>query len=330
MKAPQTQSRAPLPHERLLLAWPRSAELWEGEAALAAARDAISRFAKIASRFLPVTVLTADGKTDMQAAGALAGLPGVERRVLAYDDIWLRDTGPIWAPWGPADRPVVARFDGWGGKFPHAHDAQLARRLLDLWGLEAEVFDGVAEGGGVLVSNQGVGLTTHEWLDARGHRVKALKAFGAERWLVLAHGLVDDHTDGHVDLVARFTDAGDVVACVADRTDETQFARLEGNLRQLEKAHQEGHVGRVWPLPLPADRSLAGGVRPPRSYANFLAVPGGLLVPTFDDPRDTEALDLLQAAFPGREVVGVNATGLVAGGGALHCCSLLIPEGVAL
>jgi agmatine deiminase len=147
--------------------------------------------------------------------------------------------------------------------------------------------------------------------------------------LVLPYGLVHDHTDGHVDLVARFTDAGDVVACVTDQADEAQFARLEGNLRQLEVAVNDGLVDRVWPLPLPADRSLAGGVRPPRSYANFLAVPGGLLVPTFDDPRDTEALDLLQAAFPGREVVGVNATGLVAGGGALHCCSLLIPEGVA-
>ena len=314
--------------ERLLLAWPRSAALWEGETALEAARQSVRQFAMTAARFLPVTVLTADAETDRSAARDLEGVSAVDRHTVPYDDIWLRDTGPIWMPPSPAGQPIVGLFDGWGEKFAHAEDARLASRLVDELGLTARRFDGVLEGGGLQVSGGGVGLTTREWLDARGLTPAGLTVFGADAWVVLDYGLVDDHTDGHVDLVARFTDGGDVVACVADEDDVPQHERLKQNFEQLLQAAADGLVGGVTALPLPKDRTPVGGVRPPRSYANFVVVPGGLLVPTYNDPRDDEALATLAASFPGREVVGVDATGLVAGGGALHCCSVTLPEGV--
>lgn len=320
----------PVKDGRVLLAWPRSATLWEGEDALEAARRSVQGFAAAAARFLPVTVLTADAETDRSAAFALAGMTGVDRLMLPYDDIWLRDTGPLWLPGVAADRPVVGTFDGWGGKYAHALDAQVARRLVAKLGLSSVRFDGVMEGGGLLMSNAGVGLTTREWLQARGLTPQQLNVLNADAWVVLDHGLLDDHTDGHIDLVARYTDAGDVLACVADDDDTQQHARLAQNLETLLGASADGLVGQVIPLPLPRDRSLVGGVRPPRSYANFLAVPGGLLVPTFNDVRDDEALAQLSAVFPGRQVVPVDATGLVVGGGALHCCSLTLPEGMEL
>jgi agmatine deiminase len=132
---------------------------------------------------------------------------------------------------------------------------------------------------------------------------------------------VGDDTDGHIDDIARFVDAGTLVAAIEPDTSDANAAPLAENLRRLRGMRDlSGKPFAIATLPMPPPLAI-GGQRCPASYANFYLGNGVALVPTFGAPTDARALAILRELLPGREVVGVRCEELVYGLGAIHCLS---------
>ncbi len=151
---------------------------------------------------------------------------------------------------------------------------------------------------------------------------------GARKVIWLGRGIAGDDTHGHVDDLCRFTDETTVVLADETSTADANYAPLRDNRERLEGATTaDGRPLRVVPLPMPAPLSL-DGVRLPASYANFYVANTVVLVPTFNDPRDRQALGILAELFPTRSVVGIHAVDLVWGLGTLHCMTQQEPQPV--
>ena len=222
-------------------------------------------------------------------------------------------------------------FDSWGRKYPPwDRDDAVPRRAAEL--LDLPRFDAglVLEGGSIDGNGRGAILTTESVLlnpnRGAGRSREALERvlaefLGATHVLWLAGGIEGDDTDGHVDDVARFVDAGTVVAAVEPDAADPNSGPLSENLRRLRAMRdQDGKPLTVVPLPMPP-RLAPGGDRCPASYANFYLANGAVLVPTFGGPSDARALAVLAELLPTREVVGIPSADLVVGLGALHCAT---------
>ncbi|NBC97043.1 MAG: agmatine deiminase [Deinococcus-Thermus bacterium] len=328
------------PHAATWISWPAGEALWEG--VLEPVRDEVTALVRTLARFEPVVVNVGDAAAEADARRRLAdaGVPdgAVAMHRVPMDDAWLRDNGPLFVVnESGALAATDWRFDGWGGTYAAARDDRVPTAIAETLGIPRFAYDAVLEGGAIEVDDDGTVLTTrtclldgvrNPGLDEPGYAALLAEGLGASRLAWLKGGLVDDHTDGHVDTVARFADDGAVLCVTADEDDEDNAATLAANRARLAELGRPGG-GRyeILELPLPQDRSRRGGVRPPRSYANFCLVNGGIVVPTFGDPRDGEALEILAAAFPGREVVGLGAVNLVTGGGGFHCLTQHQPKG---
>ena len=186
----------------------------------------------------------------------------------------------------------------------------------------------VLEGGSIDVNGAGLCLVTEECL-LNPNRNRALtrediegvlqSTLGVRRVLWLPGGMAGDDTDGHIDNLARFVDAGTVVCVVEQDTRDENYHALQENYRCLTAAGDPGGRRlRVVPLPQP-DPVTAGGSRLPASYANFYIANGVVLAPLYGGPKDSLALDTLAEVFPGRRVVGIDARALILGLGGVHC-----------
>lgn len=328
-------------HAATWSAWPFDDALWEGD--LEEVRAEFAPFVAAVAKYEPVVLLVrddeveADARAHLREAGVAPERVGLVRAPL--DDVWLRDSGPLFVR-RDGDGAVAAtdwRFNGWGGKYAWRQDTHAPQAIADALGAHRFPFPQVLEGGALEVSGDGVALTTRSCLlaptrnpdlDEAGYETLLREALGIERVLWLERGLADDHTDGHVDLVARFSDDETIVCAVADRDDDANHDALATNRAVLRAARRpDGRPFRVVELPLPAARPIAAGRRLPLSYANFYVGNGFVLVPTFDDPRDAHALEILRPLFPGRRVLGLRASALTAGGGAFHCVTQQQPAG---
>lgn len=258
------------------------------------------------------------------------------------DDTWARDHGPITVQEDGSLRLLDFVFNGWGGKYPAAHDNVLSQALhragvfgdVPLQSLTLEL-----EGGAIESDGTGTLLTTEACL-LRGNRnpghdrasleAELRKEFGLERLLWLRHGeLAGDDTDGHVDTLARFCDAGTIAHVVCDDPDDEHYESLAAMTEELRALRtMDGQPYRLVPLPLPAAIRDEHGQRLPATHANFLIVNGAVLVPTYDDPHDRVALQALADCFPDRTVVGIDCRPLIRQYGSLHCVTMQLPEGV--
>ncbi len=316
------------PQGGVLLTWPHPASDWAPR--LAEDDEAYAALAAAIARYEPVRIVCADEDLASRVAArlAVAGLdPGRTRlSVVPSNDTWIRDYGPITV------------FED-GRKFGSRLDDAVSRRLHGQ-GAFGEVplstTGVVLEGGGIESDGAGTLLTTRRCLMTRagpGAAVEAVEAelralLGAERILWLAHGgLEGDDTDGHVDTLARFCDRQTIAYVRCEDRDDPHFADLaamEAELRALRRA--DGEPYRLVPLPWPGAKRDPDGERLPATYANFLVVNGGVLVPTYDDPADREALARVADCFPGREAVGVPCLPLIAQHGSLHCATMQVPK----
>jgi agmatine deiminase len=142
---------------------------------------------------------------------------------------------------------------------------------------------------------------------------------GAEKVLWLAEGIAGDDTGGHVDDFARFVAPGRVVvAQESDRRDPNYRPLRAARERLRTERDARGRRLEVITIPMPHPVRFAGE-RLPASYANFYIGSGAVLVPTFNDPNDRVALEILATLFPRRTVVGIHATDFVLGLGTVHC-----------
>jgi len=334
------------PHAGCWLLWPARPSTWRGKAG--PARAAFARVAAEIARFEPVTI--GARPADLEAA-RLALPPAVRVTPLDSDDSWIRDTGPTVLRDGRGARLAVCwRFNGYGGLYaPHDLDQQVAARVAEVEGLPTTFADIVLEGGAIHSDGAGTLLTTEECLlhptrnpglsrSALEDRLRALTGTHTIVWL--GQGVVgDSDTNGHIDNLACFVEPGVVALAWEDDPADPQHVVSLDALRRLERATDaRGHAFEIIKLPMPRPvtvrpEDLADeppihrnpGQRLAASYANFYIANGGVVVPTFDDPADARALDILARAFPDRRVVGVSSREILLGGGNIHCITQQIP-----
>jgi agmatine deiminase len=253
-----------------------------------------------------------------------AAAAGVRFRHAPYGDVWLRDTGPLFLTMPGAITAARFRFDGWGGKYVMPGDTEVAARVLAWAGVRGAAFDFVLEGGAVEVDGAGTILTTrqcllggarnqHGGLDEAALDARLRWALGGDRVVWLDRGLLNDHTDGHIDTLARFVAPG-VVACMEPAAHDPNAEALRGILADLRAAHLE-----VVTVPSPGEVRDASGMVMPASYMNFYLANTTVVIPTYAAPADDAAVAAIGALFPGRRAVAADGKAVVVGGGAFHC-----------
>jgi agmatine deiminase len=345
------------PHAATWIAWPHNSDDWPGKfAPISWVYTEIVRYLSRAER---VHIIVRSSTMERRVADHLdavdVDLASVRFFKAATDRSWLRDTGPTFvARDDPASGTAAEvglvdwKFNGWAKYDNHRRDDRLPRKIarwLDLPRSTPRLEeDGkrrrrvVMEGGAIDVDGRGTLLATEECLLGEVQaRNPGLDRAGLERvfadYLAVRHvvwlgrGIDGDDTHGHVDDIARFVAPRIVVAVVESRPDDPNHIPLHENLRRLQAARDhEGEPLRVVELPMPQP-VVFDGQRLPASYANFYIANGIVLVPTFNDPADRFALDILALVFPDRQVVGIHSVDLVLGLGTLHCLSQQQPAG---
>lgn len=331
------------PHAATWIAWPHEPSDWPGK--FEAIPHLYCEIVRILSRFEDVRILIPralrpEARALLKLAGAWNGR--VSFVTAPTDRSWTRDYCPTFVKDAEGRKLAVKwRFNGWA-KYPNWENddraGELAARAAGVR-TSLPVWNGrrvVLEGGSIDVNGQGLLLTTEECLLSRvqqrnpGLSREQYEALfegwlGVRKTIWLNRGIVGDDTHGHVDDIARFVGPNTVVAAVEkDRTDPN-YQPLQENLERLRRSRNlAGKPLRVIPLPMPGPVEY-GRQRLPASYVNFYVLNGAVLVPTFQDKSDKEALHALQRVFAGRQVIGIHGVDLVLGLGTLHCMTMQEP-----
>ena len=322
-------------HRAVWLAWPSHAHLWQGslgpvrEAWLVMAAAVADRDPRTgAPRGESLEVLVPDEQNESVARSRLAGLPSRFHRI-PFGDIWLRDVAPVFVKSEEGVAAVSFAFNGWGGKYLLPDDDLVSARVSLAARMRAFTVPWVLEGGSVDVDGEGTCLTTRQCLlnpnrnptmPAEEVEAGLRESLGVEKVLWLGEGLRNDHTDGHVDTLARFVAEGVVVSMRPSGRDDPNARVLEAaeqDLRSFRDA--KGRAIEVVSIPSPGFVAAGDGTPMPASYVNFFIGNRAVVVPVYDVSADDDALRALEPLFPGRRVVGIPARDLLSGGGAWHC-----------
>ena len=312
--------------EWIWIGFPHDPGEWPG--LLLKAQEQIAAFANVvAESGQEVRLVVRDAANEARARQLVTGAVRCER--YEYGDIWLRDTGPLVVRDAAGGR--IARrfgFNGWGGKFRMPGDETVGAALAEDARLQVTSHDWILEGGAIDTDGTGLVVTTEQCLlnpnrnpelsrediEARLH-----EHLGFDRILWLGEGLAGDHTDGHVDNLARFVAPGVVALPVASGNDDPNagiYADAKG--RALAAGLKVLHV------PSPGWMG-EGDMVEPASYMNFAICNKLVVVPTYGSLYDEEAVAAVGALFPDREAVGIRAEAVLAGGGSFHCASQHMP-----
>ncbi len=331
------------PHEATWLAWPHNPEDWPGK--FPSIPWLYAEIVRLLAERERVHLVVEDAKTQSRVSGMLkrahANLGNVSFHQWPTDRGWTRDSGPIFVRNAAGQVAVTNwQFNAWAKYDDWRLDDQLPARVGELLGLpEWQPFlqnhDGtkhrvVLEGGSIEVNGAGAMLTTEECLLSEVQqrnpglsRQQLEQAFsdylGIDQVIWLGRGIAGDDTHGHVDDIARFAAPDVIIAAVEPDARDANHVPLAENLQRLKAARTpEGKQFTVIELPMPRP-IVFRKQRVPASYANFYLANGVVLMPTFHDPNDRIALNILAEAFPDREVIGVHSVDLIWGLGALHC-----------
>ena len=322
------------PHLATWLAWPHERTDWPGKFAPIpwVYGDIVRRLTRVEKVRILIRGAVAEKSARRVLAKCGVDLDAIEFFRHPTDRSWTRDYCPIFVRSSRGEVAVTNWiFNGWAKYANWKQDNKvpgfLAKRLK-LRQFEPGV---VLEGGSIDVNGAGLLLSTEECLLSETTqirnpglgRAKLERYFadylGISRTIWLKNGIAGDDTHGHVDDLARFTDEKTVVTVVEEDPGEANYEPLRQNLALLESTGL-----RVVTLPMPKPVYFAGQ-RLPASYANFYIANGIVLVPTFNDPMDRVALNVLAALFPDREVIGIYCGDLVLGLGTLHCMTMQQP-----
>jgi agmatine deiminase len=330
-------------HEATWLAWPHNPEDWPGK--FQAIPWVYAEIVRLLSSRERVHILVDDLKSEGRARGILeragANLDWVSFHAWPTNRVWTRDSGPIFVRNREARVAVTNwHFNAWAKYADWQLDDQVPGRVAALLGLPAwqpaiEFEKGtkrrlVLEGGSIDTNGEGILLTTEECLLSKVQernpgvsREKLERAFhdflGIDQVIWLGRGVAGDDTHGHVDDISRFVGPATIVTAVEPDANDPNHEPLAENLERLKAARTPaGKQFTLVELPLPRP-VVFSGQRLPASYANFYIANGLVLAPTFNDPNDRVALNILAEVFPEREVIGIHSVDLAWGLGTLHC-----------
>jgi agmatine deiminase len=329
------------PHRATWISWPHHEPDWPGK--LEPIPWVYAEIVRVLAAHEQVEILCQNADVIASARTALDahGVPGDRVRLheVATDRVWLRDSAPTSAL-DERGRVVLVNwaFNGWAKYSNWQRDAAVGTAIAGLAGLHREeprrTDTGgriVLEGGGIEVNGHGLMLVTEEWLltDVQvrnpGLRREDYERIfrewlGVNQTIWLGEGCVGDDTHGHIDDVARFVGPDTVVLALEEDPADENHLRSKDNLRRLEAASRALGDGQLRVVTLPFPRPvIMNGERLPASYANFYIANGVVIVPTFNDPHDRLALNILANVMPGYRIVGIHAVDLVWGLGTIHC-----------
>jgi agmatine deiminase len=312
------------PHKAIWTAWPSAPELWGENLDPARAEVAAMVRALVDGGKGDRMRVLAHGR-EAEASAKLAIGRDAEIIPAPFGDIWLRDTGPIFTASG---RALGFRFNGWGGKYILPHDDEVSARIALNAGAEFKLNDFILEGGAIEMDGEGALLTTRQcllnpnrnphWTEAAAE-VELKRALGVEKVLWLDEGLANDHTDGHIDNLARFVAPGRVVC-------QSPFGPEDPNLEVLEEialslaamSDARGRKLDVVQIPSPGPVLDEDGDPVAASHMNFLIGNTTVVVPVYSASGQA-AVDALKPLFPDRRIIGLPSRAILTGGGSFHC-----------
>ncbi len=309
----------------LWIGFPHDGEEWPG--CLEPAQEQIASFANaVAASGQEVRLIVRDAANEARARVLCSAAVKLERRV--YGDVWLRDTGPLVVSDGQQRLARRFGFNGWGGKYIMAGDQEIGAELAASAGLTVETCDWILEGGALDGDGSGLVVTTEQCLlnpnrnpdlSRSDLQARLARDLGFDRVLWLGEGLINDHTDGHVDNLARFV-APNVLALPRPTGADDPNAAIYADA----KARAEAFGATVREVPSPG-RVMTGARIEPASYMNFVITSKLVVVPIYGSPHDADGVAAVAELFPGREVIGIMADAVLAGGGSFHCASQQMP-----
>ncbi len=314
------------PQDWLWIGFPHLAEEWPGY--LERAQAQIAAFASaVADSGQAVRLLVRDDASERAAQTLVSERVTLERRI--YGDIWLRDTGPL-VVLDDGER-VACRFgfNGWGGKYEMPGDETIGAEIARDAKLPVRTSTMILEGGAVDGDGTGLAVTTEQCLLNPNRNpglsraqidAELARTLGLERMVWLGDGLINDHTDGHVDNLARFVGPNRLVVPEATGADDPNAAIYADAAARALDAGLE-----VVRIPSPGLIERDGAIEP-ASYVNFAITTHLVVVPTFGSPHDEAGVAAIAAQFPDRATIGLPGDAVLAGGGGFHCASQQMPE----
>ncbi|MGZ3298768.1 MAG: agmatine deiminase family protein [Asticcacaulis sp.] len=329
-------------HKAMWLGFPSHEVLWQDD--LIPAQAEVAALARVLAEMGDehVRLMVMGDRAHEAAASLLGGVAKIEIVDGRFGDIWFRDTGPIYVAREDdatgLHRAAPVRFlnNGWGGKYHLKHDDEVATQISEADGFAPLTEDFILEGGAIDHDGHGTVLTTRqcllnpnrnpEWTQSFAEQALA-RALGARKVIWLEDGLLNDHTDGHVDNLARFVAPG-VVACpVAFGRDDPNADVYDRTARLLStQTDARGQPLQVVRIPSPGIVHDDDDQIVPASHMNFLIANDCVVVPVYKERPGELAVEALQSLFPERTVVGLSSKAILTGGGSFHCISQQVPD----
>lgn len=341
-------------HDGCWMIWPERQDNWR-----LGAKPAQAVFAKVAeaiARFEPMTVCVSQAQYNNARHMLADNIRVVE---MSNDDSWIRDCGPTYVVNENEVRGIDWTFNAWGGLedglyFPWDKDDMVARKVCEISGHDRYRYDDfILEGGSIHVDGEGTLITTEECLLSEGRNSDLTReeiedvlkeSLNLEKIIWLPLGIYNDETNGHVDNIMHYVAPGKVVLAWTEDKNDPQYEICQTAYEILSnETDAKGRKIEVVKLLLPANILITKeesegvdtvdgtlprveGDRLAASYANFYIANGGIIVPIFDDPNDSKAIETLQSVFPDREIVGIYAREILLGGGNIHCITQQQPS----
>ncbi len=318
------------PHSACWLAFPSDRSLWLEN--LEAAQAEFVELAKVIAKSEQLEILVANLETEAIARKLLSGT-SANFHLIPYGDIWMRDIAPIFVVKEEKKELATVTFawNGWGHKYLLEHDDRVAIAIAEtkFTNIPTFRFPWVLEGGAVEVDGAGTCLTTKQCLLNPNRNPELTQteieeglcqALGVTKILWLEAGLLNDHTDGHIDTIARFIAPQTVMCMIAESTDDPNYEVLNHISEQLKGfTDATGKNLKVIEIPSPGLVLDPDGEIMPASYLNFYISNDHVIVPIYGTKFDQTAVAAIASCFPNRETLGLPAKIILSGGGAFHC-----------
>lgn len=324
------------PHIATWLSWPHKEASWPGKIDTIYPRYA--EFVKYLSLGEEIRINVAN-KTMKASAILHLEKAGVDLRKVSFffhptNDAWCRDHGPAFLINPDAvEKKVIVDWDynAWGNKYPpYDLDDVIPTLIGNAFSLPVFHPGIVMEGGSVEFNGRGSLLTSKSCLLNKNRNPHLTQSqietylcdyYGVQQILWVSEGIVGDDTDGHIDDTVRFVNEDTVITVIEEKKQDENYALLQTNLRELQQMRLlNGKQLTIIELPMPDD-VIYEDQRLPASYANFYISNRHVIVPTFRSPKDDKALQIIAAAFPDRETIGIDSTDIIWGLGSFHCLS---------
>ena len=320
-------------HKATWLTYPQNPESWPDN--FAKACNEFNLFVKAICNNEMVHINVNDLLTLQTVSKALDKLGCKMENILFHDilsdDCWCRDHGPVFLVNSKGDKALVsAEFNAWGNKYSSVNDNLIATQIAEITGYSCFKPGVVMEGGSIEINGDGTLLTTKSCLLNKNRNPHLSLAdieeylkeyYCIEQVLWLEDGIAGDDTDGHIDDIARFSNSGTLLMAVEEDKRNINYIALTRNLQFASRFKLfNGSQLNIIELPMP-ELQLADGHPLPASYANFYLCNSGVIVPIFNCKKDLKAMDILEKAFPSKEIIPILSVNMIYGLGSWHCLS---------